>query len=167
LSEASAPTQRWISMSKTPDMLVDLLQSPSELRLEKGGLAFFELVGQGDAIGDGGRARPHQFLQFLERLGGGGERPRLQTFAQDRQQARVERIGLVELTDSLREQTRPQRIDHRDRKARGVQSAMRLAMVFAGGFHHHQGDRHSRDPALDGFEAFGRVRHAELLANGM
>ena len=48
-----------------------------------------------------------------------------------------------------------------------MQGAVRLAVEFAGRLHDDQLDRQFRDAALEGFEALGRVRHAEFLANGV
>jgi hypothetical protein len=87
--------------------------------------------------------------------------------AHQRQHARIEPIGLGELTDGLGEQTRAQRIDDGDREACGMQGAVRLPVEFAGRLHDDQRNRQFREATLEGFQALGRVRHAEFLANGM
>ena len=143
------------------------LQPPAEFGLEKGGLTGAALVGQRGLVGFGRRARPRQFLQRLDRFGRRGDRAGLEGLAHERQHARVEPIGLGELTDRLGEQTRPQRIDDGDREACCMQGAMRLPVEFAGRLHDDHLDRQFHDATLEGFQALGRVRHAERLANGV
>ncbi|MGD1038787.1 MAG: hypothetical protein ABR878_16800, partial [Roseiarcus sp.] len=123
MSAASAPIDLGV---QALDVRGQNLQPPAEFGLEKGGLAGAASVGQRGLVGDRRRPRARQFLQRLERFGRGGERAGLEGLAHQRQHARIEPIGLGELTDGLGEQTRAQRIDDGDRQACGVQGAVRL-----------------------------------------
>ena len=76
-------------------------------------------IGQRGFLGFGRRPGARQFLQRFDGFGRGGERAGLEGLAHQRQYARVEPIGLGELTDGLGEQTRRNSFSPASRQASG------------------------------------------------
>ena len=146
------------------DVAGEDLQPPVEFGSEKDGLAGAAPIGQSRLLGDRRRPRPRQLLHRFQRLGRRREGFRFEGLAHQRQQARVEPIGLGELADGLGEQTGAQWIDDGDGEAGRVQAAMRLAVELAGRLHDDQLDRQVGEATLEGSQADGRVRRAEVLA---